>query len=223
MQTNGPNGHQHEVSEKRPAPDIFTTRLDMEICACGAKRWVDLQGRPATPWQFINLVTRRKGQEIATTALRTPPRSALDGLITCGNCGQLMLLDDTQGDQEASYACQPGPGDRWDQYPTPRLNARRAEALLIGKALRTVLTDETISRVLGVAKRPRAVRRSTGTQADQAGHAGTSWENSERLVLAVGRTMESREFPPEHRPHSLVLYRTRDREPTRPGCLSQAS
>ena len=31
MQTNGANDHQHGVSEKRPAPDIFTTRVDMDI------------------------------------------------------------------------------------------------------------------------------------------------------------------------------------------------
>ena len=49
MQTNDTNGHQHEVSEKRPAPDIFTTRIDMELCACGEKRWVDQDGTPATP------------------------------------------------------------------------------------------------------------------------------------------------------------------------------
>ena len=56
MHTNGANSHhQHEVSEKRPAPDIFTTRIDMELCACGEKRWVDQDGTPATPWQFFNL------------------------------------------------------------------------------------------------------------------------------------------------------------------------
>ena len=203
-------------------PGTFTPRLDMELCACGAKRWVDQDGNVATPWQFINLVTRRKGQEIATTALRTPPRSALDGLITCGNCGQLMLLDDTQGDQEASYACQPGPGDRWDQCRTPRLNARRAEALLIGKALRTVLTDETISKVLAVVndvQRYDEARQHSLTRQDLQ----EVREDPERFVLASGRAAESREFPPEHRPQSLVLYRTRDRELTRPGCLSQAS
>ena len=53
MQTNGANGHQHEASEKRPAPGTFTTRIDMEICACGARRWVDQNGAPATPWEFI--------------------------------------------------------------------------------------------------------------------------------------------------------------------------
>ena len=53
MQKNGVNGsHQHEVSEKRLAPGAFPRRLDLELCACGAKRWVDLQGNVATPWQF---------------------------------------------------------------------------------------------------------------------------------------------------------------------------
>ena len=62
MQKNGVNGgHQHEVSEKRLAPGAFPCRLDMELCACGAKRWVNLQGRPATPWQFINL-NRSQGE-----------------------------------------------------------------------------------------------------------------------------------------------------------------
>ena len=48
MQTNNTNGgHQHEASEKRLAPGTFTPRLDMELCACGAKRWVDQNGTPA--------------------------------------------------------------------------------------------------------------------------------------------------------------------------------
>ena len=47
MQTNDTNGHQHEVSEKRLTPGTFPYRLDMELCACGAKRWVDQDGTPA--------------------------------------------------------------------------------------------------------------------------------------------------------------------------------
>ena len=86
------NEHQHEVSEKRPAPDIFTTRVDMEICACGARRWVDQDGTPATPWQSINLGTKPGERRDARVAPRTPPKSALDGLITCGSCGKPMLL-----------------------------------------------------------------------------------------------------------------------------------
>ena len=60
VQENGVNGgHRREASEKRVNPGTFPCRLDMELCACGAKRWVDLQGKPATPWQFINCGPRR--------------------------------------------------------------------------------------------------------------------------------------------------------------------
>ena len=156
MQTNSANGHhQHEVSEKRLAPGTFPCRLDMEICACGARRWVDQDGAPATPWQSINLGTKPGGNEGARVALPAPPKSALDGLITCGSCGKPMLRDDTQHDQEAHYACQPGPGNRWAQCQTPRLHALRAEVLLVRTALQTVLTEENISRVLAVANDPQ--------------------------------------------------------------------
>ncbi len=102
MQADDTNGHQHEVSEKRLAPGTLPYRLDMELCICGAKRWVDKKGTPATPWQFINLRARQKGQENATKELGTPPKAPLDGLIACS---QPMALDDTQGDEEARYAC----------------------------------------------------------------------------------------------------------------------
>ena len=192
MQTNGINGgHQHEVSEKRVNRGIFPCRLDMELCACGAKRWVDLKGRPATPWQFINFRRGREETESAAVTIGSTPISVLEGLITCGNCGQPMALDDTQGGQEALYACEPGPGQ--SRCPTPRLHARSAEVLLIGKVLQTVLTDETISRVLAVANDPGRydeAREHRLTRQD----VQEFMENSERLVLAVGRTVESREF-----------------------------
>ena len=192
MQKNGVNGsHQHEVSEKRVNRGTFPCRLDMELCACGAKRWVDLKGRPATPWQFINFRRGREETESAAVTIGSTPISVLEGLITCGNCGQPMALDDTQGGQEALYACEPGPGQ--SRCPTPRLHARSAEVLLIGKVLQTVLTDETISRVLAVANDPGRydeAREHRLTRQD----VQEFMENSERLVLAVGRTVESREF-----------------------------
>ena len=192
MQKNGVNGsHQHEVSEKRVNRGTFSCRLDMELCACGAKRWVDLKGRPATPWQFINFRRGREETESAAVTIGSTPISVLEGLITCGNCGQPMALDDTQGGQEALYACEPGPGQ--SRCPTPRLHARSAEVLLIGKVLQTVLTDETISRVLAVANDPGRydeAREHRLTRQD----VQEFMENSERLVLAVGRTVESREF-----------------------------
>ena len=61
------NGHQHEVSEKRVNPGVFPCRLDMELCACGAKRWVDQDGNVANPWQFINLGQTGKSEEIEDT------------------------------------------------------------------------------------------------------------------------------------------------------------
>ena len=187
MQTNSANGHhQHKVSEKRPAPDIFTTRVDMEICTCGARRWVDQDGAPATPWRSINLGTSPMGKEDARAAPRTPPKSALDGLITCGSCGKPMLLDDTREEQEACYACQ-------SRCPTPRLHALRAEILLVRTALRTVLTEENISRVLAVANDPQrydAARERSLTRQD----VQELEENPERLVLAADSTRESRDF-----------------------------
>ena len=192
METNG--GHQHKVLEKRPAPDIFTTRVDMEICICGARRWVDQEdGAPATPWQSINLGTSPIGNEGARVAPRTPPKSALDGLITCGSCGKPMVLDDTQDDQEASYACQPGPGNLWAQCRTPRLHALRAEVLLVRTALRTVLTEENISRVLALANDPQrydTAREHSLTRKD----VQELWENQESMVLAADSAQESRDF-----------------------------
>ena len=192
MRTNGTDeGHRHEPCEKRVNPATFPCRLDMEICACGARRWVNLQGRPATPWQFINLGTRPRGQEGARAAPRTSPKSALDGLITCGSCGGPMALDDAQGGQEARYACEPGPGQ--SQCPTPRLHARSAEVLIIGRVLQTVLTEENISRALAVANDPQRydeARKHGLTRQDLQ----EVRENPERFVLAASRTAESRDF-----------------------------
>ena len=193
MQTNGANDHQHEVFEKRPTPDIFTTRVYMEICICGARRWVDQDGTPATPWRSINLGTKPGGNEGARVAPPAPPKSAMDGLITCGSCGQPMLRDDTQDDQEAHYVCQPGHSNLWAQCQTPRLHARRTEVLLVRAALRTVLTEENISRLLALANDPQrydTAREHSLTRQD----VQDLGENPERLVLAADRTTESRYF-----------------------------
>ena len=193
MHTNGVNGHQHEASEKRLAPGTFPCRLDMEVSTCGAKRWVDLQGRPATPWQFINLGARPRGQEGARVAPRTSPKAVLEGLITFGSCGQPMALDDDQGGQEARYACRPGPGNSWGQCPTPRLHARRTEPLLVRAVLRTVLTEENISSVLAVANDP-------GRYDEAREHRLTRQdlqevrEIPERFVLATGGPPRTRDF-----------------------------
>ena len=187
MRKNSANGgHQHEVSEKRLAPGAFPCRVDMEICACGAKRWVDQDGTPATPWQFINLGTSPMGKEDARVAPRTSPKSALEGLFTCGSCGKPMVLDNTQGDQETCYACQ-------SRCPTPRLHALRAEVLLVRTALRTVLTDENISRVLPLLNDPQrydAAPEHSLTRRD----VQELRENPKLLVLAADSTQETRDL-----------------------------
>ena len=191
MQTNGANGYQHAVSDKRLTPGTSPCRLNMEICACGARRWVDQDGNVATPWQFINLRATPKGQESATTVLRTPPKSALDGLLTCGSCGQPMPLDDNQGDQDASYACQPGPGQ--SRCLTPRLHARRAEVLLIRTVLQTVLTEQNISGVLAVANDPQRYAEAREHRLTRQDLQEVR-ENPERFVLAAGGGPRTRDF-----------------------------
>ena len=96
MHTNGANEHQHEVSEKKPAPDIFTTRVDMELCACGAKRWVDQDGAPATPWQSINLGTNNKpaGNEGARATATDSSQ------VSAGRADHLRELRTTDGPRE---------------------------------------------------------------------------------------------------------------------------
>ena len=158
-----------------------------------AKRWVDLQGRPATPWQLINLRARQKGQENATKELGTPPKAVLEGVITCGSCGGPMALDDAQGGQEARYACRPGPGNRWDQCPTPRLHARSAEVLLISGMLQTVLTDENISRALDAANDPGRYDEARKHGLTRQGLQEIR-ENPGRFVLAAGGAPRTRDF-----------------------------
>ena len=60
METNRVNGHRHEVSEKLVNRGTFPCRLDMELCACGAKRWVDQDDNVAAPWQLVNLGQTRE-------------------------------------------------------------------------------------------------------------------------------------------------------------------
>ena len=106
-----------------------------------------------------------------------------------------MALDDAQGDQKASYACRPGPGNSWSRCPTPWLHARSAETLLISGVLQTVLAGENISRVLAVANDPQRY--------DEAGEPRLTKqdlrevrENPERFGPGRRRTYEGQR-PPE--------------------------
>ena len=153
MQTNGANGHQHEVFRKRdrrPAPSQPGSIWRSAPAGPGGG-WTRA-APPPPPWQFINLGTKKPaGNEGAGVAPRTTPKSALDGLITCGRCGKPMLRDDTQGDQEACYACQ-------SRCPTPRLHALRAEVLLVRTAAANSPDRGEHLQGAGGGERPPAVR-----------------------------------------------------------------
>ena len=195
MQTNSAKGHhQHKGSAKILMLDTFPGRLDIELCICGARRWVDQNGALATTWQFINLGTKKPaGNEGARMAPRTSPQSALEGLITCGSCRKPMLRDGTQYAKETHYVCQPGPGNRLAQCQTPRLHALRAEVLLVRTALRTVLTDENISSVLPLLNDPQrydAAPEHSLTRRD----VQELRENPKLLVLAADSTQETRDL-----------------------------
>ena len=89
--------------------------------------------------------------------------------------------------------CQPGPGNLWAQCQTPRLHARRTEVLLVRTALRTVLTDENISRVLPLLNDPQrydTARAHSLTRRD----VQELRENPKILVLAADSTQESRDL-----------------------------
>ena len=96
-----------------------------------------------------------------------------------------------RGEQEAHYVCQPGHSNLWAQCQTPRLHARRTEVLLVRTALRTVLTDENISRVLPLLNDPQrydAAREHSLTRLDLQ----QIRDNPKLLVLAANSTQETR-------------------------------
>ena len=84
-------------------------------------------------------------------------------------------------------------GNRWAQCQTPRLHALRAEVLLVRTALRTVLTDENISRVLPLLNDPQrydAAPEHSLTRRD----VQELRENPKLLVLAADSTQETRDL-----------------------------
>ena len=83
MQTNGANGHQHEVSEKRPPPGTFPCRLDMETSpAERSGGWTERDpGHPVAVHQpeatrrrgRLNAELDRSATPVKKTASKMPP------------------------------------------------------------------------------------------------------------------------------------------------------
>ena len=48
--TADPNAHEHTAAEIPVCPVDSPLRMDAEVCACGAQRLVDQEGKPAGIW-----------------------------------------------------------------------------------------------------------------------------------------------------------------------------
>ena len=78
----------------------------------------------------------------------TRPESALDGLLTCAECGGPMAC--TEG-PEPRYACQPTPANGRNRCRTPELHTGQADDLIIGAVLQAILTERNITTALAAA------------------------------------------------------------------------
>ena len=45
-----PGDHKHRAVEKLPGLGTFPNQFQLEVCVCGARRFADLSGDPATGW-----------------------------------------------------------------------------------------------------------------------------------------------------------------------------
>ena len=48
--THEPSDHERRPEEKPPALGTFSNEFELEVCVCGARRFADLSGEPATGW-----------------------------------------------------------------------------------------------------------------------------------------------------------------------------
>ena len=123
----------------------------------------------------------------------TPPKTPLDGIMTCGECAEPMDVEPGIESQEPRYICRPSPGNGWAECGTPKLRSHRADTLIIGEILRCVITEETTAMVLAAA---------TGSPGgDGTGEHGLTKREIARLkdspaefVASVGGAAKARDF-----------------------------
>ena len=80
----------------------------------------------------------------------TPPKSPLDGLLKCGQCGEPMALDEIDPNRPPYYACKPRPGNGWTSCPTPELKADDFDNLIISRVMDTVLTKKNLLNLVAI-------------------------------------------------------------------------
>ena len=79
------------------------------------------------------------------------PESALQGLLTCGNCGEPMTFEGIG--PKPQYACRSRPDNESGDCGTPDLDASATDALLLSTVFQTVMTERNIGTVLESANR----------------------------------------------------------------------
>jgi hypothetical protein len=132
-----------------------------------------------------------KGDNTMTTT--TPPRTPLDGIITCGACAEPLDIEPGNAGQEPRYTCRPSPGNGWTECGTPKLRAHQADVLIIGEILDSIITDETTEMILAAA---------TGSpKGDQTGEHGLTNREVDRLknnpaefTTSLGGATKARDF-----------------------------
>ena len=50
LEIHEPGDHQHRATENPPQLGTFPNEFELEVCVCGARRFANLSGDPATGW-----------------------------------------------------------------------------------------------------------------------------------------------------------------------------
>ena len=81
---------------------------------------------------------------------RTESQYLLSGIAKCGNCGKALIGQEAKGGRFAYYVCgtllKKGAGT----CPARYLNARRFESLVINKIKEHILTEENLTKLVGL-------------------------------------------------------------------------
>ena len=118
------------------------------------------------------------------------PISPLDGLLRCGECGDLMASDHGT---EPRYICRPKPGNHRRRCRIPQLHANRTASLIIGQVLQAVLTEANISSVLAAANDPQR-SQDADEQMLTKDDVLEIKEHPDLFIQALGGAAETRNF-----------------------------
>ncbi len=81
---------------------------------------------------------------------RTASRFLLSGLAKCGYCGKALVGQDAKSGQFSYYVCGTLNKKGAGSCPTPYLNSRKFESLIIGKIKEHILTEENLTSLVNL-------------------------------------------------------------------------